>query len=134
MKKLLILLMAMAFLLTGCRQVEISRINPDPSQYWWGVKDDMSISVHLIPDRDGLLPLDTDCFMWQRHEDLSENLTTLDGGEYREGTCTWSADGRTITLTFDDGEVMNGTFNDEGLLLEYDGGFLLDHCKYTLPD
>lgn len=132
MKKLLALLAGMLLLLTGCTQVEISRINPDPFQYWWGVKDDMSISVTLIPDRDGLLPLDADRFMWQRHEELSDNLTTLDGGEYREGT--WSVDGRILTLTFNDGEVMRGAFGYEGLLLEYDGGFLLDHCSYSLSD
>ena len=132
MKKLLALLAGMLLLLTGCTQVEISRINPDPYQYWWGVKDDMSISVTLIPDRDGLLPLDADRFMWQRHEELSDNLTTLDGGEYREGT--WSVDGRILTLTFNDGEVMRGAFGYEGLLLEYDGGFLLDHCSYSLSD
>lgn len=132
MKKLLVLLAGMLLLLTGCTQVEISRINPDPFQYWWGVKDDMSISVTLIPDRDGLLPLDADRFMWQRHEELSDNLTTLDGGEYREGT--WSVDGRILTLTFNDGEVMRGAFGYEGLLLEYDGGFLLDHCTYSLSD
>ena len=132
MKKLLVLLAGMLLLLTGCTQVEISRINPDPYQYWWGVKDDMSISVTLIPDRDGLMPLDADRFMWQRHEELSDNLTTLDGGEYREGT--WSVDGRILTLTFNDGEVMRGAFGYEGLLLEYDSGFLLDHCTYSLSD
>lgn len=61
-----------------------------------------------------------------------DNLTPLDGGEYRQGV--WTDDGQTLTLTFDNGEVMKGAFGYEGLLLEYDGGFLLDHCEYTLPE
>ena len=58
-------------------------------------------------------------------------LMRLDGGEYRQGT--WSVKEEVLTLKFDDGEVMKGTFCEEGLLLDYDGGFLLDFCYLTKP-
>lgn len=32
-----------------------------------------------------------------------------------------------LTLKFRDGEVMFGTYTDEGLLLDYDGVYLLDN-------
>ena len=126
MKKLLVLLVA-CLLLTGCaREGEASR-------YWWGMQDDISVGVHLFPDRDGLWPLDTQTFTWERN-DYSDGLdaTRLHGGEYRCGT--WSVKADVLTLQFDDGEVMKGTFSEEGLLLSYAGGFLLEYCHPAIPD
>lgn len=38
------------------------------SGYWWGAKEDMTLSVLLMPDSDGVLPLDSQRFIWQRHD------------------------------------------------------------------
>lgn len=137
MKKLVVVLLAaMLFLLTGCAKKEMPLINYSPSQYWRGVKDDAALSLHLVSDKDDVLPFQSTLFFWEYYENLQENLpqnnlVTLDGGEYRQGT--WSIDGKTVILEFMNGEKMTGTFSYEGLLLDYDGGFLLDHCEYVLP-
>ncbi len=124
-----ILLAALLLLLTGCTKNELPPINYSPSQYWRGIRDDASLSLHLISDMDGALQ--STLFIWEYYENLSVNLTTLDGGEYRQGT--WSIDGKNLTLEFTNGEKMTGTFSYEGLLLEYEGDFLLDQCEYVLP-
>lgn len=58
MKKLFaVLLTIMLLLLTSCTQIEVRlRFNADPSAYWWGVREDATLSLHLIPDRDGFCP------------------------------------------------------------------------------
>lgn len=117
MKKLLVLLVA-CLLLTGCAR------NDELSCYWRGETDSEWMSLHLIPDRDGMLPFDSAYFMWQRHDHVPLDRPMLDGGEWRDGS--WSRKDDELTLKFRDGEVMLGTYTDEGLLLDCDGGFLLD--------
>ena len=117
MKKLLVLLVA-CLLLTGCAR------NDEPSCYWHGETDSERVSLDLIPDRDGMLPFDSAYFMWQRHDHVPLDRPMLDGGEWRDGS--WSRKDDELTLKFRDGEVMLGTYTDEGLLLDCDGGFLLD--------
>ncbi len=90
------------------------------------------MSLHLIPDRDGMLPFDFAYFMWQRHDHVPLDQPMLDGGEWRDGS--WSRKDDVLTLKFRDGEVMLGTYTDEGLLLCYDGGFLLDYCHVLNPN
>jgi hypothetical protein len=121
-KKLLVLLVA-CLLLTGCAR------NDESSCYWHGETDSVRISLHLIPDRDGMLPFDSAYFMWQRYDDFTSNQPMLDGGEWRDGS--WSRKDNVLTLKFNDGEVMFGTYTDEGLLLDCDGGFLLNYCHLT---
>jgi hypothetical protein len=77
--------------------------------------------------------LETQTFTWEQN-DYSDGLdaTRLDGGEYRHGT--WSVKADVLTLQFDDGEVMKGTFSEEGLLLSYAGGFLLAYCHPAITD
>lgn len=129
MKKLCAaLLAAMLFLLTGCTVKEMPPIHYSSSQYWWGMEADALLGLHLVSDTGGVLPSQSPLFFWSYYEDFRSNLTTLDGGDYRQGT--WAIDGKTIILDFDNGERMTGTFTFEGLLLDYDGGFLLDQCHY----
>ncbi len=72
-------------------------------------------------------------FMWQRHDDFTSNRPMLDGGQWRDGAWPWKDD--MLTLKFHDGEIMLGTYTDEGLLPDCDGGFLLDHMNLIeLPE
>ena len=79
-----------------------------------------------------MLPFDSAYFMWQRYDDFTSNQPMLDGGEWRDGS--WSRKDNVLTLKFNDGEVMFGTYTDESLLLDCDGGFLLDYCHLTNPN
>lgn len=104
------------------------------SGYWWGATDDMTLSVLLMPDSDGVSPLDSQRFIWQRHDHPkgSSDVVQLNGGEYRQGT--WSVKEDILKLRFDDGETLIGVYGSEGLLLAYEGGILLDKSNYMYID
>lgn len=130
-KRIALLVVVCLVLMTICLLIGNAQSpQPHAHQYWCGGKDDMTLSVHLMPDFSSLWPFDSPMFFWQRHDHPNGiNLTQLDGGEYREGS--WSVKDDILTLKFDDGEVMTGTFATEGLLLDYEGGFLLEYCYET---
>lgn len=104
------------------------------SGYWWGATDDMTLSVLLMPDSDGVLPLDSQRFIWQRHDypEGSGDVVQLDGGEYRQGT--WSVEEDILKLRFDDGETLIGVYGPQGLRLAYEGGILLDISRNMYID
>lgn len=104
------------------------------SGYWWGEKDDMTLSVLLMSDSDGVLPLDSQRFIWHRYDypDGWPAVMDLDGGEYRQGT--WSVEEDILRLRFDDGETLIGLYGPQGLRLAYEGGILLDKPNYMYID
>ena len=104
------------------------------SGYWWGATDDMTLRVHLMPGSDGVLPLDSQRFIWHRYDytDGWPAVMDLDGGEYRQGT--WSVEEDILRLRFDDGETLIGVYGPQGLRLAYEGGILLDKSNYMYID
>ena len=66
MKRLLVLLMVCILLLTGCTG------NEEATQYWWGIQEHISVSVHLF--QTGMV-----CGLWMRkHFTGSEMIILMD--------------------------------------------------------
>ena len=118
MKKMIVPLLLLCMLLTGCAQ-------QDPvHDVWRGEHDNLIITLHMYPDKDWILPFSQPvCYI--RYVDMvADPLAVLGNDNTIFGT--WSIKNEFVTLNLDNGAVIRGIVVQGGILLELGNGFLLD--------